>query len=68
MTYHRSLPVFLIPVSCLVATAAVAQEAPEKAVKYHEALLKRPHNAALFDRFFGALIVEQAVETLEAFL
>ncbi len=40
MTYPRRLPVFLIPISCLVATAAVAQEAPEKALKYHEALLK----------------------------
>lgn len=68
MIYHRGLPVFLIPISCLVATAAVAQEPPEKAVRYHEALLKRPHNTALFDRFFGAWIDEQSVETLEAFL
>ena len=51
-----------------MATVALAQEAPEKALKYHEALLKRPHNAALFDRFFGAWLDEQAVETLEAFL
>ncbi|MES2923912.1 MAG: tetratricopeptide repeat protein, partial [Verrucomicrobiota bacterium] len=68
MTHHRGLPVFLVPIYCLVATAAVAQEAPDRALKYHEALLKRPHNAALFDRFFGAWIDEQPVETLEAFL
>ncbi len=57
---------FLIPVSCLVAAAA--QPAPEQALKYHEALLKRPHNAALFDRFFGAWLDEQPVESLEGFL
>ena len=68
MSPHRGTPFWLIPVSCLVATAAMAQEVPEKALKYHEALLKRPHNAALFDRFFGAWIDEQPVETLEAFL
>ena len=34
----------------------------------HEALLKRPHNVALFDRYFSSWIDEQAVETLEAFL
>src|SRR6478609_11362813 len=68
MTPRRILPAILIPVSCMVATAAVAQVAPEKALKYHEALLKRPHNAALFDRFFGAWIDEQPVETLDAFL
>jgi tetratricopeptide (TPR) repeat protein len=68
MIPNRALPSFLIPVSCLVASAAMAQDAPEKALKYHEALLKRPHNAALFDRFFGAWIDEQPVETLDAFL
>jgi tetratricopeptide (TPR) repeat protein len=46
-----------------------AQEAPpEKALKYHEALLKRPHNAALFERFFNAWLDEQPVESLEEFL
>jgi tetratricopeptide (TPR) repeat protein len=68
MTHHRRLTAFLIPISCLVATASVAQEVPEKAMKYHEALMKRPHNAALFDRFFGAWIDDQPVEALEAFL
>ncbi len=68
MTHHRGLPTLLIPISCLVASAVIAQEAPEKALKYHEALLKRPHNAALFDRFFSAWIDEQPVATLEAFL
>ena len=68
MIPYRGLRSLLIPISCMVATAAVAQELPEKALKYHEVLLKRPHNAALFDRFFGAWIDEQSVETLEAFL
>jgi tetratricopeptide (TPR) repeat protein len=63
-----TLRALLIPISCVTATAVVAQEFPEKALKYHEALLKRPHNTALFDRFFGAWIDEQSVETLEAFL
>ena len=56
----------LTPVFVMAAAAQVAP--PEKALKYHEALLKRPQNAALFDRFFGAWIDEQAVETLDAFL
>ncbi|MES2923913.1 MAG: tetratricopeptide repeat protein [Verrucomicrobiota bacterium] len=68
MSPHRGIPFWLIPVSCLVAAAALAEQAPEKAAKYHEALLKRPHNAALFDRFFGAWIDEQPVEALGAFL
>ena len=68
MFHRHGSPALLIPISCIVAPAAFAQEAPEKALKYHEALLKRPHNAALFDRFFGAWIDEQPVETLEAFL
>ncbi len=62
------LPVLMISISCLVAPLAMAGEAPEKALKYHEVLLKRPHNAALFDRFFGAWIDEQPIETLDAFL
>ncbi len=62
----RPLIFALTPVFVMSATA---QEAPpEKALKYHEALLKRPQNAALFDRFFGAWIDEQSVETLDAFL
>lgn len=43
-------------------------EAPEKALKYHEALLKRPHQAALFDRFYGAWLDEQSLETLGVYL
>ncbi len=55
----------VISASCLVAAA---QQAPEQALKYHDVLLKRPHNAALFDRFFGAWLDEQPVESLGAFL
>lgn len=52
----------------LVMSAHAQDASPEKALKYHVALLKRPQNAALFDRFFGAWIDEQPVEKLEAFL
>ncbi|MGC4013916.1 MAG: tetratricopeptide repeat protein [Luteolibacter sp.] len=63
--FHRAALFALVPVS-LVAAAPDAP--PEKALKYHEALMKRPHNAALFDRFFGAWIDEQPVESLGVFL
>ena len=60
---------FLLPLAPLFSTFSFAAEAPpEKALKYHSALLKRPDNATLFDRFFGAWIDEQPVESLEAFL
>ncbi|MEO5716420.1 MAG: tetratricopeptide repeat protein [Luteolibacter sp.] len=62
----RPLIFALTPV--FVMSAAAQEAPPEKALKYHEALLKRPQNAALFDRFFGAWIDEQPVETLDAFL
>ncbi len=68
MSHHRGIPVWLIPLSCLVATVALAQDAPEKALKFHEALLNRPHSAALFDRFFGAWLDEQPIEALDGFL
>ncbi|BCU77363.1 tetratricopeptide repeat protein [Luteolibacter sp. LG18] len=63
--YPRSVFLALVPASLV---AAVPEAPPEKALKYHEALLKRPHNTALFDRFFGAWIDEQPVEALGAFL
>lgn len=68
MFEFRKFSLAVLP-ACLCAGAlSQAAEAPEKALKYHEALLKRPHNAALFDRFFGAWVDEQPVETLGAFL
>jgi tetratricopeptide (TPR) repeat protein len=63
--YFRTSLLILAPLTLVIA----AQEAPpEKALKYHEALLKRPHNSALFERFFNAWLDEQPVETLEGFL
>ncbi len=60
---------FLLPLAPLYCLTAFAADAPpEKALKYHAALLKRPDNATLFDRFFGAWIDEQPVESLEKFL
>lgn len=61
---HLFLP--LIPLLAFHATAAEAP--PAKALKYHQALLKRPSNDTLFDRFFGAWLDEQPLDTLEAFL
>ena len=61
---HLFLP--LIPLLAFHATAAAAP--PAKAVKYHQPLLKRPSNDTLFDRFFGAWLDEQPLDTLEAFL
>lgn len=59
----------LFALTPVLVMSAYAQDAPpEKALKYYAALLKRPQNAALFDRFFGAWIDEQPVEKLEAFL
>lgn len=60
----RKFSFVVLPVCVGAATLSQAAEAPEKALKYHEVLLKRPHNAALFDRFFGAWIDEQPVEAL----
>ncbi|MGD7654241.1 MAG: tetratricopeptide repeat protein [Verrucomicrobiales bacterium] len=60
----------LIPaaISTLVFQAHAAEAPPEKALKYHSALLKRPSNDTLFDRFFGSWIDEQPLDSLEAFL
>ncbi len=61
------LSVFLFPI-LLASPLSAQQPAPEKALKYHEALLKRPQNSTLLDRFFGAWIDEQPIETLDTFL
>ncbi len=61
------LSIFLFPI-LLASPLSAQQPAPEKALKYHEALLKRPQNSTLLDRFFGAWIDEQPIETLDAFL
>ncbi len=61
------LSIFLFPI-LLASPLSAQQPAPEKALKYHEALLKRPQNSTLLDRFFGAWIDEQPIETLDVFL
>ena len=61
--------VFLLALPLPFLPCAFAAEAPpEKALKYHEALLKRPSNDTLFDRFFGAWLDEQDIAALEVFL
>ncbi len=56
----------LVPLVCLVAHA---QEAPPiEAQKYHEALLKHPHNPTVFSRFYDAWLDAKSIESLEAFL
>jgi predicted Zn-dependent protease len=58
----------LLPLAFFLNLAAAAEPPPAKALKYHEALLKRPANETLFDRFFSAWIDEQDISALEAFL
>ena len=61
--------IILFPATALVCLTAHAQEAPPAdALKYHTALLQRPHNQVLFDRFHDAWIDSQPLDTLEAFL
>ena len=59
----------LLALAAIVSLPSRGQEAPpEKALKYHEALLKRPDNPTLFDRFVGAWLDEQALDSLDTFL
>lgn len=68
MLARLGFPVWLVSILSLTTVLALAADPPEKALKYHEALLKRPHNASLFDRFFGAWLDEQPVESLGQYL
>jgi len=43
-------------------------EAPPKALKYHQVLLKRPEPGYLYDRFYNAWLEEANVDTLEKYL
>ncbi len=56
----------LIPLICLVANAQ--ESPPVDAQKYHEALLKHPHNPTVFSRFYDAWLDAKSIESLEAFL
>lgn len=66
-TFMLSRASFLLLAS-LPLVAEAQQAPPEKALKYHETLLKRPHNAALFDRFFSAWLDELPIESMGNFL
>ncbi len=56
----------LVPLVCLVAHA---QEIPPiESQKYHEALLKHPHNPTVFSRFYDSWLDAKSIESLEAFL
>ncbi len=59
---------FIAPFALLIQLCAAAEAPPAKALKYHEVLLKRPSSETLFNRFFGAWIDEQDVDSLQAFL
>ena len=61
-------PFFRHLAGSLLLTLALSAAPPEKAEKYHAALLKRPENPTLFDRFYNAWIDEQPLESLEAYL
>lgn len=54
--------------SIILISSAIAVEPPEKAARYHTALLRRPSPGYLFDRFYNAWLDEDTVEHLEAFL
>ncbi len=59
----------LAPFLLFLNIPILAQEAvPPKALKYHEALLKRPENDTLFERFFSSWIDEKNIATLEKYL
>ena len=59
----------LAPFLIFLNIPILAQEAvPPKALKYHEALLKRPENDTLFERFFSSWIDEKDIATLEKYL
>lgn len=62
--YRYLLP--LLPIVCLVAHAQ--ENPPAEALKYHEALLKHPHNTTVFSRFYETWLDTQSIESLEAFL
>ncbi len=51
-----------------ITTAAAEEAPPAAALRYHTALLARPHNQVLFDRFHDAWIDSQPLDSLEAFL
>ncbi|MES2705311.1 MAG: tetratricopeptide repeat protein [Verrucomicrobiota bacterium] len=55
---------------CLVALSVPAwtQEANEKAQRYYDSLLKRPVPGAAFDRFYGAWLDTETLESLEKWL
>jgi tetratricopeptide (TPR) repeat protein len=66
MKFHHLL-LCLLPI-LTVSRLAAEQAAPVKALTYHEALLKHPHNTTVFSRFYDAWIDSESVESLETFL
>lgn len=56
----------VVLLSWVVAADEVAM--PEAASKYHAALLRRPHQTTLFERFQGAWLDQRSTEELAAFL
>ncbi|MEN0019690.1 MAG: tetratricopeptide repeat protein [Planctomycetota bacterium] len=48
--------------------AAFTGEMPERAARFHGALLRRPEPGYVFDRFCGSWVAESSTESLEAFL
>ena len=58
----------LIPLAYLCLAASAQETAPPETLKYHAALLKSPHNSALFSKFYETWIDRQPLESLEAFL
>lgn len=61
-------PLFSLFLAVWLMVGALVEAAPDKALKYHRVLQRRPAPGYLFDRFFNAWVEEESVESLEAFL
>ncbi|QDT68993.1 Anaphase-promoting complex, cyclosome, subunit 3 [Planctomycetes bacterium MalM25] len=61
-------PLLLLVLAGWLTAGSLAEAAPDKALKYHRVLQRRPAPGYLFDRFFNAWVEEESVESLETFL
>jgi len=59
---RRSYWMLLALLFVLPAGLAVGEELPEKLLKYHTVLRKRPQPGYLFDRFYNAWLDEASVD------
>jgi len=62
------LPVFYLLSTGVFGPAALAAEEPNKALKYHAILQKRPEPGYVFDRFYNTWLDQASAESLQTFL